>query len=59
MQEFCLGHNYERQDHVAPKCFKKEFYDKINFDIIDECTKIVLSKYNNFDCKIFKNNTFN
>ncbi|EGX27804.1 cation diffusion facilitator family transporter [Candidatus Arthromitus sp. SFB-mouse-NYU] len=38
---------------------KKEFYDKINFDIIDECTKIVLSKYNNFDCKIFKNNTFN
>lgn len=38
---------------------KKEFYNKIDFDIIDKCKRLVLNEYKDFDCKIFKNNTFN
>lgn len=38
---------------------KNEFYDKIDFDIIDKCTKVLVDEYKDFDFKIFKNNTFN
>lgn len=38
---------------------KNEFYDNINYDIVTACTKLVLDKYKNFECKIFKNTTFN
>lgn len=38
---------------------KNEFYDKINFDIVKVCTDLVLKNYPEFNCSVFKNNTFN
>ncbi len=38
---------------------KNEYYDKIDFDITEVCCNLVLKKYPEFDCKVFKNNTFN
>lgn len=37
---------------------KNEFYDKIDFDITEVCCNLVLKKYPEFNCKVFKNNTF-
>ena len=38
---------------------KNEFYDKINFDIVKVCTDLVLKNYPEYNCSVFKNNTFN
>lgn len=39
---------------------KNEFYDKVNFDnILKDSTDLINKNYPDFDCKIFKNNTFN
>ena len=39
---------------------KNEFYDKVDFDnILKSSTDLINKNYPDFDCKIFKNNTFN
>lgn len=39
---------------------KNEFYDKVDFNkILKNSTELINKNYPNFDCKIFKNNTFN
>lgn len=39
---------------------KNEFYDKVDFDnILKDSTDLINKNYPDFDCKIFKNNTFN
>lgn len=38
---------------------RSEFYDKIDYDVIETCTKLVKEHYKDFECKIFKNNIFN
>ncbi len=39
---------------------KNEFYDKVDFNnILKSSTELINKNYPGFDCKIFKNNTFN
>lgn len=39
---------------------KNEFYDKVDFNnILKSSTELINKNYPDFDCKIFKNNTFN
>lgn len=39
---------------------KNDLYGKVDFDnILNNCTSLINKNYPNFDCKIFKNNTFN